>query len=247
MRPWLRLSGLNPYWPILAALTLPHFSPVLAQALRDTLDSPQGNVYSMVERAGTLYMAGSFAQVRGPCGTAVPFDSASSQPRWIPRANGYVDVVLSDGAGGWFMGGGFNSVSGVACQNLAHARANSTVDPLGSGADGEVKCLAFQAGVLYVAGKFSNLSGAARAGLGAVSTTTALDLASGAATGLPSLWNPTPGSIVGALALDASVVYAGGTFTSIGLPPPATGSRRAAAPPEFRAAGIRMERSSCSP
>src|SRR6185503_15272958 len=42
----------------------------------------------------------------------------------FPAVEGTVNAALSDGTGGWYLGGEFESVGGVARHNLAHLRAD---------------------------------------------------------------------------------------------------------------------------
>ncbi len=48
--------------------------------------------------------------------------------RSFPDVNGNVNVVLADGRGGWFVGGGFGCVGKVAVPGLVHLHSDGTLD-----------------------------------------------------------------------------------------------------------------------
>ncbi len=75
------------------------------------------------------------------------------------RPNNNVNAVVSDGAGGWYIGGNFTQVGGQPRARLAHILSNGDLDPdWQAGADGQVRALALHNGKLYVGGDFSNAS-----------------------------------------------------------------------------------------
>ena len=101
----------------------------------------------------------------------------------FPQVTGSaVYAIAGDWAGGWFVGGAFSSVGGVACRNLVHVSSNRTVDRSWCPRpDGTVRALARVGGALYVGGEgMHHVAGVARSGLAA------LDIDSGHV--LP--WNP---------------------------------------------------------
>jgi hypothetical protein len=108
----------------------------------------------------------------------------------FPRVSGTaVYAIVDDGHGGWFVGGKFATIGGVACRNLAHVRSDRSVDrgwcprP-----DGTVRALARSATVLYVGGLgISRIGGARRSALAALGT----------GTGRVTPWNPGPASRIG--------------------------------------------------
>jgi hypothetical protein len=72
-------------------------------------------------------------------------------------------------------------------------------------ANGEVRTLLSEAGVIYAGGSFSQVGGMARNNLAAI------DL-----SGLTLAWNPNANSSVDVLLADNSIIYAGGEFTTAG-------------------------------
>src|SRR5206468_3212161 len=87
-----------------------------------------GPVLTIARSGNTLYIGGGFSAV-GPCtGDGVSLDRKSGAPRRpFALVNGRVSAVVSDGSGGWFIGGHFNSVAGAPRSNLAHLLSDGRV------------------------------------------------------------------------------------------------------------------------
>jgi hypothetical protein len=56
--------------------------------------------------------------------------------------NGAINASASNGAGGWYIGGSFTLVGGVARDQLAHIRANGTVSDWDPNANSTVNAIA---------------------------------------------------------------------------------------------------------
>src|SRR5262245_175893 len=70
-----------------------------------------GMVNAVAVSGGTTYIGGAFTRVGPATGYGVPVDIATGQPTWLPKVNGSVNAVASDGAGGWYLGGSFTQRS----------------------------------------------------------------------------------------------------------------------------------------
>ena len=86
----------------------------------------------------TIYFGGTFTRVgtvasEGITGSAQGFGVPS--PKW-PAVSGIVQCVASDDHGGWYIGGLFTSVAGVARRFLAHILPDGTLDGWGPEPDG---------------------------------------------------------------------------------------------------------------
>ncbi len=93
------------------------------------------------------------------------------------ESNGVVDTAVTDGRGGWFVGGSFTRFGGVRRIGLAHVLASGAVDPgwrawIGgaSGRLGSVTAVTRAGSRLFVAGAFGRVDGVTRPGLAAVDT-----------------------------------------------------------------------------
>ncbi|GIW08588.1 MAG: hypothetical protein KatS3mg060_3393 [Dehalococcoidia bacterium] len=113
--------------------------PLLHPATRSTAtpsDTPattwitDGPVYAVLRSGTTVYLGGDFTYVGPPTGSFVALDptSGARDASW-PAVNGTVFAVVSDGSGGWFIGGDFTKVGGLPRTNLAQIKSDKTVDP----------------------------------------------------------------------------------------------------------------------
>src|SRR5436190_2377007 len=102
--------------PVIAALIFLPFARTPALAISQTpLSAPwvtNGLVYSIATTASTVYLGGSFSYVGPYTGGGVLLDSTSGALQTFPAVNGNVYAVLSDGFGGWYIGGDFTLVGG---------------------------------------------------------------------------------------------------------------------------------------
>jgi hypothetical protein len=161
---------------------------------------------------GTVYLGGHFTNAGVMTGSFVPLDSDAGRvlPSDFPIVAGHVAAFVSDGGGGWYIGGNFEQVGALRRKHLAHILADGTVaaefhpDP-----NNRVFALAFLRGTLYVGGDFSIIAGVARQHLAALD-----------ATGTPASWAPQTNGAILALAATGNTVYAGGDSDSFGSAPP---------------------------
>ena len=166
-------------------------------------------------------------------GPGVAISRANGRPRKSsPEVGaGQVAAVVGDGAGGWFIGGHFATVAGVARRNIAHIQPDGRVDRrFDPRPDGDVTALAVSGRTVYVGGLFREIGGQRRVRLAAL----------GASDGRATGWHPDVGAIdprhntiecadvgarseadigttvVSALAVSGRTVYVGGSFNRIG-------------------------------
>ncbi|MFH1099227.1 MAG: Calx-beta domain-containing protein [Candidatus Uhrbacteria bacterium] len=163
----------------------------------------------------SLYVGGDFTTVGDASNSrGVPLEVAAAQAWYrFPVVNDTVRSVVTDGSGGWFIGGDFTAVGGVARGHLAHIKSDGTVDSNWRvDVDGSVYALARNGLVLYVGGEFTTVGGSPRNNLAAVAIMSAAVWS----------WDPNADGSVYALALGDSfehgtTVYAGGNFGFIGV------------------------------
>lgn len=163
---------------------------------------------------GTTYLGGVFTRIGRPTGAAPLVDDTTGTPLagWPDVAGGPVAVAIGDGFGGVYLGGAFTHVGGVPARNLAHVRADGTVDAtFAPDPNAPISTLELSPDrqTVYVGGGFltdigrgSSIGGAQRDHLAAVDATT------GAATA----WAPDPDQEPRDLAVspDGSRVYVAG-------------------------------------
>ncbi|AFM13023.1 Ig-like domain-containing protein [Turneriella parva] len=167
------------------------------------------NDVSAIAKIGcVIYVGGDFTSVGVETGGGVPLNTATGNIEFgvnhLP-INGSVSAVVSDGAGGWYIGGTFTQVGAELRKNLAHVRSDGSLTAWNPGADLSVTALAISGDAVYIGGYFTTVAGAARSRAAAISTSGVL---------LP--WNPNANGQVLALAVSGTTIFAGGNFTEIG-------------------------------
>lgn len=193
---------------VFALLLVPQTAHALSDQPLPTL-VPNGVVEDVVRVGDRIYLGGSFSHVGLPLGGGASLDASSGSPdaSW-PSVNGSVNAAASDGQGGFYIGGNFTLVGGVARRHLAHIDAGGQVTAWNPNADAIVHALVLYRGTVLVGGQFANVGGQARARIAALDGATGLALAG---------FNPgATGGYVTTLALSGSTLYVGGTFTTLG-------------------------------
>lgn len=196
---------------IVVAVGIGHVFPVDAQVIREDFYVTNGSVHSTALSGNTLYIAGEFTQVGPATGGLVPTDATTGLVLpGFPKVIGVVYDMVSDGSGGWFIGGVFTRVGGLPRSNLAHILADNTVSPWDPDADSQVWTMDAIGSTIYVGGFFSNVGGQPRHRIAALD----------AGTGLATAWDPSvdtgPATYVRDVVASGSTVYVGGYFTSVG-------------------------------
>ena len=137
---------------ILLTATLANAS--FAQTTGDDFWIVNGHVSAMALAGRTLYVGGAVNRVSPPTGNAVPLSLGDGTlMRGFPRIRGIgAKAVISDGAGGWYVGGEFTSVGGAPRRNLAHVRPDLSVSDWSGDVPGPVSALTLAGDRLYVGG-----------------------------------------------------------------------------------------------
>jgi hypothetical protein len=176
---------------------------------------PNGRVDAMAFSGGTLYIGGSFSQVKNKAGVSnaraglAAIDTASCDlTAWTAPTDGTVlDLVVSGTT--VYAGGTFKHVDGLTRNRLAALDADTaSVLPFAPVFDKQVNTLLVSDSTLYAGGKFTKVGTTIRNRLAA------FDLGTGELSGV---WRPNANGDVGTLALgaDGTDVYVGGSFTTL--------------------------------
>ena len=234
------MTRLLPVLPFILALLVARAAGAQTDVL-PTLWVTDEPVEGMAVLEDTLFLAGSFQYVGPPTGQLAALDKATGKadlawPRFesVDLGTGGVTEIVPDGAGGHFVGGQFEWVSGERRIHLARVRADGTLDPdfrpdpryvhpYYEGYTGSVSGLAYDslaaspsgAGVLYVGGEFNQVGGEERA------TVAALDAGTGAVLPFAVALEPPHSSglelaYIYALAVRDGVLYVSGFFDRAG-------------------------------
>jgi len=170
----------------------------------------EGTVRAMVRANGRLFLGGDFWRLSTKSGPGVPVDPATGNASLITGeiAGAAVYAVRNDGHGGWYVGGSFTRVGGLPRSNLAHIRADGSVDPgFAPAVAGPVRAMAVSGSTIFVGGDFSSVGGQARNDLAAVT-----------ATGEVTSFDPQPNGAVVALQIAGQTLFVGGRFTAMAGP-----------------------------
>lgn len=201
-----RITRLLPALPIGWLL----FAPGTDAQIRQDLWATDGAVKTATVIGNTLYVGGSFSQVGPPVSGAAVIDAATGLAITpYPRvAGGEVTAVVPDGSGGWFLGGNFTHVRGMARARLARIDANGNVTPWNPLVSGQVMDMASANGLLYVGGILNDGS--------TTRTGSAFDVVTGALTS----WDPAADAPIERIVPANGRVYISGSSIALvgGLP-----------------------------
>lgn len=166
-----------------------------------------GNVLSVLRVGDTLFVGGVIGESGRVRGSFLTVDSSRGMPEAIsPGVGGAVQCALSDGHGGWYLGGKIVAVGGVRRFGLAHILADGRPNAWSPVVAGEIFSMAISNGQLVVGGNFSTIDGQPRRNLAA------FELGSERL----SPWHPDPDDWVLALHANGTTVYFGGYFREVG-------------------------------
>jgi len=185
---------------------------VMAQTLHSNFPVTNGTVNVMVQSGNNLFLGGSFSSVGPNTGRGVGIDATTGNYiSGFPDVNGQINAVVSDDAGGWYIGGVFTQVGGVARSCIAHIKSDKTVDTWNpnindGGVDNlqKVFTLTKYGSTIYVGGLFTQVGSAIRGNVAAIDS----------ATGLATTWNPSPDNTVYSIIVTPQYTFLGGVFTT---------------------------------
>lgn len=188
--------------------TFAHRGLVAERPRDETVNFADGSVFAIAQAGNRVVVGGSFTKA-GPAirGAAGPVDTtAGAFASGFPDVAGAVYVTIPDGAGGWFLGGQFTSVGGIARTNLAHVDATKSVTAFVANTNGAVRDLELVGADLYLGGDFTTVNDASALRVAKV------DAVSGART-----WGANVNNVVRTIepSVDGTRLYIGGDYTRI--------------------------------
>lgn len=177
---------------------------------QDNLPGPNGEVYSIYKNGNTIYMGGDFNSFGPITGSGALIDNGTGIANTaLPRVDGTINSSVSDGNGGWYIGGAFTRVGNYQINNLAHIKSDNTVDlNFKPEPNNAVYTLLLDGSgtSLYAGGAFTTLKTLANNYLSKID----------AVTGEPIFWNANVNGVVRSIQFYADQIIVGGSFTSLG-------------------------------
>jgi hypothetical protein len=114
-------------WALLPILCL--CGVLSGQTLDTSFWIPNGTVNTLGIYNNRLIVGGAFDQVTPVTGSFTAIDSLSALIQHpFPQVNGQVYCMVSDGGGGFYVGGSFSSVAGLSLLNLFHIDSLGNLD-----------------------------------------------------------------------------------------------------------------------
>lgn len=168
-----------------------------------------GPVFAMESNATALYLGGNFTYVGPSTGCAVRLqdDGTLATAPAFPKINGTVYAMVSDGAGGWYIGGDFTRVGDELRNRIAHVLVDGSVASWNPNINNTVYALTVSSDGLtvYAGGAFTRIGSLTRRYLASID----------AVTGLATTWDPVLDDFVRTMTLsaDGMTLFAGGNFT----------------------------------
>lgn len=174
------------------------------------LDTPEGPVERIRMADGKLFLAGGFGGFGTTVRNASLIDpSTGSLVAGFGGTDKAIRAAIPDGEGGWYIGGDFSEVAGVARKRLARINADGSLHEWAPDLKGDVYCLALDGNSLFVGGELTEVDATSRMGMAEFNI----------GTGALTSWNPTANGRITNIAVADSLVFVSGDFTSVGHGP----------------------------
>ncbi|RME16975.1 MAG: hypothetical protein D6797_03460 [Bdellovibrio sp.] len=182
---------------------------------------PNKKVRTSLIANNTLYIGGAFTLIGKASGGGLVLDpkaTASGESTLaagisldtLPKVAGNVYASVSDGEGGWYIGGEFVAIGETPITNLAHIYSDGSLDPFFNfQMDGFIRALLFEESskTLYIGGNFSTIDSTSVGRIAAINTSTKSVITS---------FTPSFNNTIRAFAIDPNLntLFVGGEFTS---------------------------------
>ena len=173
------------------------------------VDDPHDRVYI----GGNFNYIGPFTGPLGKVDAATGNRDSNFPILTLSGSSGYVNALVPDGSGGFYVGGNFDHIGTAAVNNLAHIRSDGTVvSPFNPDPDDEVESIAFCGSNLIVGGFFSTIGGGSRQYIAEIDTTTGSLVSSWTPPAIGG-WSP---NFVTNVFVYGNKIYFSGYFTTVG-------------------------------
>ncbi|QHT66760.1 T9SS type A sorting domain-containing protein [Rhodocytophaga rosea] len=189
------------------------FTPLQAQEQDTTLWVVDGQVSAAANDENNLYLGGAFKYMGQLTGGGAMLNTSDGQlvNNRSLRIKGTVSAAVSDGKGGWFIGGDFTEILGVKRNGMAHILPDNSLDmnwnlDITYRNNPYITLLFTYGNQLYIVGSFHEMGGKDRNDLAAVDLT----------TGEVTEWNPQVTGAVNTIIASNNLLYVGGSFVAIG-------------------------------
>ncbi|MBN2571125.1 MAG: delta-60 repeat domain-containing protein [Ignavibacteriales bacterium] len=148
----------------LLLLLIINFTFAQSETPDPTMWMADDDVFAIAIDGDYTYIGGAFKNIGPRTGYGAKITSTSDlRSTSFPEVNGTIYAVATDESGGWYIGGSFTQVGGVARNRLAQITSSGTVtswDPNVS--NGEVRSIVLYEGGVYIAGTFTSINGVTR-------------------------------------------------------------------------------------
>ena len=173
------------------------------------LRATPSNKNHLTTAGSRLFVSGDFDLIGQKTGGLSGFNNSTGKLlSTLPSITGTANAIVSDGNGGYYIGGNFSKVGSVTVQHLTHLNPDGTVDnSFSPSPDAPVRALVLKAGVLYIGGDFTSILSQTRIGGAAINVS----------TNSLTAWNPniSVGGNIQQLVDGGTTLYAVGTFSQI--------------------------------
>ena len=170
-----------------------------------------GEVHATALSGNTLYFGGLFNYAGTPVQNIAVIDTVTGQKSTkvtSPQVNGSVNVAVSDGVGGWYIGGSFTSVNGVTRNRIARINPDGSVHEFNPNCSGQVTAIVVSSDEKYVyfSGNFNKVGGEDHICIAKVSAYSGKTI-----TG----WGTELSTYAEVLKISGNYLYMGGGFTTV--------------------------------
>lgn len=180
-----------------------------SETIDENMPALNGIVYTLVHDDTYIYLGGSFSSIGVRTQGAAELSAVTGlATKKLPVFGGTVYSSASDGNGGWYVGGSFTTVDGLAKPKLVHLLTDGSLDPAWNPTpNGTIYTIAVSGSDVYVGGLFTTIGGLTRNNIAKLNATTGV---------VDPSWDANATAQVNSLVFSGSYVYVGGNFITIG-------------------------------